>query len=489
MSDKKKTISTFIHLQNEVERLIGDAHDADFIYNLLASKAYSIDETVALNHTDLRAKVNKYCSEYAPYERIQRIKANKLIMPINKRSWFIWDEDAYRVYKTDKETITKDFNKKQDYLRNSEHVSVVYLPKHKYGLMDYQGDRVFNNYKAPLWLEDTLRYNKPLPVVTQIPDLYRKFIFHLVNKDEASYEYVLDWLAISLQSRNLTYLTTIGRSGIGKGFLGRIIDALHGKQNSVMAEFSQINSQFTSLFNEKTFIYLNEVNKVSAKEYALLKMQNEEERKSEQKGVDAETVENFANIYISSNNMDAIKLDADDRRFSIVNLTETKLQEALTQAEIVALAPKRDEMFPHFAELGYYLMQRQYDRKWAVEVFKSEQTIRIKDAAAYDWEKWIIEDFCKDYAGRTITCRAVAEYASTIFKKVIITEKSLRLLAEKFPGVFKVSKTEDYEETAMVGNKPGFKISENTNGKRLSCIKINKLNEQENHEVREVEND
>lgn len=489
MSEKKKVIATPIHLKREVENLCGDAHDINFIQNLLASSSYSISENVALNTNELKTKVADTCRQYKPYERIQRVVQNILVMPINKRNWFIWDEANCIVYKTDKETITKDFNKKQDYLRSSEHVSVDYIPKQKYGLTTVSGETVFNNYKAPAWLQEFLRNNKPIPVVTAIPDIYRKFLIHLVDNDEASYEYILDWIAISLQARNLTYLTTIGRSGIGKGFLGRIIEALHGRQNSVMAEFSQINSNFTALFNEKTFIYLNEVNNMSAKEYALLKMQNEDERKSEQKGIDAEIVQNYANIYISSNNMDAIKLDSDDRRFSIVNLSEVKLQDAMTQDEIKELAPKRDETSTHFEQLAYYLMQRPYEPKWAVEVFKSEQTKKINDAAAFDWEKWIIDDFCKDFAGRTITCRAVSEYAAAIFKKVIISEKNLRLLSEKFKGVFKVSKTEVYEEVALVGSKMGFKISDNPNGKRLMCIKIEKLKDQQNHEVREVEND
>lgn len=489
MSDKKKIISTPTQLRTEVEKLAGNAFDDVAIANLLSSSAYSVSEIVALNKTDLKDKVVAMCEGYAPYHRIQRVVRNVLVMPINKRKWFIWDEEAYRVYKTDKETVTKDFNNKADYLRSSQHIDVAYLPKRKYGLTQHNGELVFNSYKAPMWLEEHYRRAKPLPVVTKVPPLYDKFLMHLVAGDIASYEYVLDWIAISLQSRNNVFLTTIGHSGIGKGFLARVIDALHGLDNSVMVEFSTIQSNFNYLTAEKTFVYYNEANKMSEKDKVRMKMQNEEKQRVEQKGVDAESVQNYSNVYLSSNNMDAIQLEAGDRRFSVINLTEIKLQNVLTQAEIHSLAPKEGQTFEHLNEFAYYLMQRQYDAKHLEDSFKSEQTKKIKDAAAYDWEKWIVDDFCKDFSGRTITCRAVAEYMSTIFKKTTITEKGLRYLSEKFTGVFKIIRTDDYEETAILGNKPGFKKSDNPNGKRLTCMKILELENQTNHEVREIEND
>lgn len=489
MSEKKKVISTIIQLRNEVEKLVGDAIDEIAIYNQLSSSVYSISESVVLNKTELKDKVEQFCQEYNPYEQIQRIVKNFLIMPFNKREWFIWNEGDYKTYNVKKDVVMKIFNKKQDYLRNSKNVSVSYTPKNKYGLVKVAGEEVFNSYQAPKWLENCYRYNKSIPVVTEVPEIYKNFLMHLSNGDEKSYNYILDWIAASLQSRNKMFLCTIGRAGIGKGVLANIIDALHGPKNHVMVEFSQINSNFTSLFNDKTFVYFNEANKVSSKELALMKMQNEETRKNEQKGVDAEMVDNYSNIYISSNNMDAFKLDSDDRRFSFINLTEKRLETVMTQEEISNLYPKKDAEYTWLNDFGCYLMRRPLANQHFTDSFKSEQTKRIKDASAMDWERWIIEDFCKDFAGRTITCRAVSEYASTIFKKTTVSEKSLRILSEKFKGVFKLVKTEDYEETAFVGNKPGFAKVDNPNGKRLSAIKINKLKEQTNHEVREVEND
>lgn len=487
MSEKKKIISTPKQLEREVQKLCSNAHDIDFIFNLLSSQSYNVSESAAFSKTELRDKVQEYCKEYEPYERIQLVIKNQLIMPLNKRNWFIWDEDSYKIYETKKENIISVFNSKYDYLKKSKEVKVVYLPKRKYGLTTHNDTLVFNSYKAPQWLEQLYRHDKPLPVVTEVPEIYHRFLMHLVAADDASYNYILDWLAISLQARNIAFLTTIGASGIGKGFLARIIDALHGHDHSVMVEFSTIQSNFNHLTSEKTFVYYNEANRMTEKDKARMKMQNEEKQRVEQKGVDAETVKNYSNIYISSNNMDALQLDAKDRRFSIVNLTETRLESVFTQEEIHSLAPEEGQTFEHLNQFGYYLMQRKYNPLHRQDSFKSEQTKRIKDAAAYDWEKWIIDDFCKDYAGRTITCRSVSEYMSTTFKKFTITEKALRLLSEKFSGVFKIAKTEIYEETAMVGNKPGFKISDNPNGKRLTCIKIKELDKQTNHEVREIE--
>ena len=489
MSEKKKVISTPLALKLEVEKLCGDAHDSVFIYNLLSSSAYSVTEDAALNKVELRDKVNQYCNEYGPYHRIQQLMNSVLIMPLNKRNWFLWNEGDYKTYPTKKETVQADFNRKQDYLRNSKQVQVVYLPKRKYGLTSHNSEEVFNSYKAPAWLESHYRYNKPLPLVTQVPPLYEKFLRHLVDGDEASYNYVLDWIALSLQSRNLAFLTTIGAAGIGKGFLAKIIDALHGTTNAATVEFSTIQSNFNSATADKTFVYFNEANRMSEKDKVRMKMQSDDKVRQELKGVDAEVVQNHSNIYISSNNLDALQLDADDRRFSIINLTTTRLEKVLTQAEIAQLAPKEGQTFEHLNQFGYYLMQRKYKPEHATDSFKSEQTKRIRDAAAADWEKWMIEDFCKDFANRVITCRAFTEYASPLFKRVNISEKALRLLSEKFSGVFKIVNTEVYEVAAFINNKPDFQIADNPNGKRLRCIKILPLAEQASHEIRELESE
>lgn len=489
MSEKKKNISAPIQLRDEVEKLCGNAYDIDYIYNLLCSSAYNVDESAAVDKTELKEKIINCCNAYAPYHRIQQVVLNTLVMPLNKRNWFIWDEENYKIYQTKKETIILDFNRKQNYLQNSKQLKCVYLPKHKYGITTYNGDEVFNSYKAPKWLENKLRFGTLLPIVATVPPIYEKFLKHLVNGDIESYEYVLDWMAISLQSRNLAFLTTIGSAGIGKGFLARIIDALHGFDNSVAVEFNSIQSNFNSATADKTFVYYNEANRMSEKDKAKMKMQNEEKVRNEQKGVDAELVTNYSNVYISSNNLDAMQLDSDDRRFSIINLTTTRLQDALTQDEIDLLAPKEGQEFQHLNEFAHYLVQRQPNPKYAIESFKSEQTKRIKDAAAYDWEKFVITDFCKDFAGRTITCRSVAEHLGVHFKKAIITEKGLKTLSEKFTGVFKVIKTDEYEEAAFINNKPSFQVSDNPNGKRLSVVRISPRDKQTNHEVREVEND
>ncbi len=61
-----------------------------------------------------------------------------------------------------------------------------------------EGDQwVYNQYNPPFWQADQF-YSQGKVLVTKqnsIPKLYRDFIMHLVNGDEKSFNYIIDWLA------------------------------------------------------------------------------------------------------------------------------------------------------------------------------------------------------------------------------------------------------------------------------------------------------
>ena len=90
----------------------------------------------------------------------------------------------------------------------------------------------------------------------------------------------------------------------------------------------------------------------------------------------------------------------------------------------------------------------------------------------YEYVPWLLRDFCTKYAGRTITCRAVADLGATIFKRTPITEAQLKLISLQYPDLFKLVKTDNYEDSVYSGNKVQIKPNENPNRKRLSAIKI-----------------
>lgn len=90
----------------------------------------------------------------------------------------------------------------------------------------------------------------------------------------------------------------------------------------------------------------------------------------------------------------------------------------------------------------------------------------------YNFEHWFINDFCVEYKGHTVTCRAVSEYALTALNGVQVTEAMLKEVAPAYRAVYKLVKTDDYSDYARVGDEILIQPSTNPHRKRLSAVRI-----------------
>jgi hypothetical protein len=210
----------------------------------------------------------------------------------------------------------------------------------------------------------------------------------------------------------------------------------------------------------------------------MLKKQNDDEIEIEKKNVDSEVVENYSNIYISSNHLDSLRIEPGDRRYSIVSLTDKRLEHVFNETEINALTEDKT-LVENFA---YYLYHRPYNRKNITFAFKSSRALEIMNATALDWEKWFIDEFCKDNEGSTIKAKDIVEFARGEFTKSNITISALESLASRFSGIFKITKRSAYKEINVAGN-----IVMSKDEKRVFCVEINKLDKQAKYDIIETE--
>jgi hypothetical protein len=234
------------------------------------------------------------------------------------------------------------------------------------------------------------------------------------------------------------------------------------------------------MFYGKTFIYLDEVNKVTSEQADKLKKQNDDQIEIERKNVDAEVLENYSNICISSNHLNSLRLEPKDRRHSIVALTGVRLENVMADEDINRLTEDK-ELVSRFARYLYY---RKYNPKNITFAFKSSRALEIMNATAQDWEKWFMDEFCKDNAGHTMKAKDVIEYARDNFRKATITISSLVGLSERFSGIFRVVKTDKYSNIDMTGV-----VKASSDSKRVFCVEINKLKEQAKYDIIEEEHD
>lgn len=254
------------------------------------------------------------------------------------------------------------------------------------------GIYTYNWYNPPEWKRESFFFNRPISPVPKIPEIYDKFLTHLTSGHEESKEYILDWIANSLQSRNFTILTAIGEEGIGKGILASVLESLHGKYNFAQCSDTVFKEKFNGKLQNKTLVYIDEVALENNASHDRIKAVVNEELEIEKKGEDAITSRNYASFYITSNRMDAVRIGPEDRRYSIIQLTETKLKDT----ELRNLITSEILNAGNLDALARYLYFRKvtYDM---LKPFRSQRFEEMLAAGLSQWEEWFLEEFLPTY--------------------------------------------------------------------------------------------
>ncbi len=300
--------------------------------------------------------------------------------------------------------------------------------------VDDDGMTVYNQYQPPVWLKDEFYFGHALTPIDTIPPLYATFIRHLTDNDEPSYEYLIDWLATSLQGRNLTLLTAIGEQGIGKGTLGDIMEKLHGKTNFVKVRDQVFKDKFNAALKNKTLVYVDEIDLQTKESQDRIKDVVNSSVEIEQKGIDPHTADNYASFYLSSNSLDAIKIEGGDRRFSIIQLTEKKIIDTdLSGAAIDELKKESN-----IADLARYLRFKKVSRNMYVP-FRSARYEEVREASLQDWELFVLEDWAPKHRGQTVLLSElrIALEVSNITRNVPGRPKMMKLV-RKYPEILKM---------------------------------------------------
>jgi hypothetical protein len=268
------------------------------------------------------------------------------------------------------------------------------------------GIEVLNTYRPPKWKSEAHFSNEPVEVATAPPEAFKTFLSHLVNNDKASYDYVIKWLANALQTaRSETILTLIGKPGIGKGVFGGICERLFGASNSVKTRDEVLKSKFNGQLAGKQFVHIDEVAISSTEHYNRLKDLTNPKMEIERKGVDAAYLDNFASFYLTSNDLNAIYVPDDDRRFSIVELTDRKLNTTLLIRSI-------PELYKEGAikNLAQYLLGVEVNVEEMLTPFRSARFKLIKEASLKDWEDYLINEWTTENVGKVILLRDLKDH-------------------------------------------------------------------------------
>lgn len=383
--------------------------------------------------------VEDVCNTYPDYDLIQKVMRSKLAIDKDKEDNKIYIIDVVKqdIQTIDKTTIKEILDPKINYRDR------LYTSKFTYNPLEsrifYKDGDIwnFNIYNPPFWYADFFYSHGEIkvPRVDSVPPIYDKFIKHLVDGDDRSYKYILDWIANAIQNRNYCMLTTIGAAGIGKGVLGEIMRKIFGDSNyrgNVKDEI--FKSKFNSQILNKRLVYVDEIKIENSAQENKLKLLINDYVEVEQKGIDAKEVRNYASFYLSSNNLNALQISGDDRRFSIVNLTDKKLLESFSQKEIANLLDD-----DNVEKLSQYLYYRKVDENEMMKVFKSERTELIRVSSLSPWQEWILTDFLRGNKKRFYTIKELRDIVVEEFgMSNKVGRRAWTKLQERFPERLKV---------------------------------------------------
>lgn len=381
----KKTIN---QLKKEINKLIRFGHSASLIKTIMFEDVSEVDYP----RNVLDSLIKDVVDEHPSYPLIQKIVRSKLVVDkCNKDDIiYILDPMSLKIDLISKSRLNELFFR-TDFSSKTYVCDFEYSPDvMKRLFQSEEGLWQYNLYIAPKWLEDNFNSEGDIEIEkTELPEVYKTFLNHLVDNDEASYEYVLDWLAKAIQGRNYTILTTIGNQGIGKGVLGEIMRQVVGDKNFYKTESRLLTKDFNKQILNKKLVYIDELKLKNTSEENKIKTLVNDYIEIEGKGVDAVEVKNYASIYVSSNDFDAIRLRGDDRRFSIIELTKKKLLKTMNEKEVSSLL-----LLENISKFASFLYHRDLSGKNLSQVFISSRTAEVRESSLKAWEEFFIEDIC-----------------------------------------------------------------------------------------------
>ena len=252
-----------------------------------------------------------------------------------------------------------------------------------------------NTYKKPEWQLARQLTIAEKDNFCRLPPIINDFFSHLFP-DEICRNFVFDWLHFAITLRCETYLVLNGAKGVGKGVLAEsICKALLGKDNHKLAQPGALESQFNSVLTSSRMIVFDEFKIDDDDKINRLKRYINSEQMIEKKGVDVgKTQVTYNSFILCSNSLHDMKIAWDDRRFSVADMTTTKLDEVWDKDKIKELVDSvSDPESEVIRQFGYWLLYRipkvAKDNFYA---FKGAHFYRLCYATMAEWQKLVVDE-------------------------------------------------------------------------------------------------
>lgn len=232
----------------------------------------------------------------------------------------------------------------------------------------------------------------------------RRVLINLVAGDLATYEYLLDWLAVPLQSLRLrgrprktrTAIVIHGAQGAGKGTLESILRAIYGEDRFLVLGQDALDGRFVGDLESSLFVVANEVmsstNRSAQTENKLKSWVTDPKIPVEKKYQHPRVVENMFNVLFTSNDDRPVIVPSGDRRYTVIRTWPVQLPAWLTDAVYADLQGDKREVRAFLHHLLHRRVRNDVGVPMATdaraEVQAATASSEVKFAKALEVEGW-----------------------------------------------------------------------------------------------------
>lgn len=159
----------------------------------------------------------------------------------------------------------------------------------------------------------------------QLCPLIHRVLYHICGNGDLEYEWFINWLAFTIQTRKKVETAWVfsGVPGTGKGiFFERILRPIIGERYATKKRLDHLEEQFNAYLQQTLFLVYEEFRLSDSKQDGKLLNKLKDEIGSNTTNIramrtDVVEVPNYTNYIFFSNHLDAIRIEEGDRRFNI----------------------------------------------------------------------------------------------------------------------------------------------------------------------------
>lgn len=210
-----------------------------------------------------------------------------------------------------------------DVLFNPQSTTVIDWDNHKLNL--FQPTELLRNPPAILPTYAKCKIGEAQPkLVGLCPNIFR-VLFHICGNAPAEFEWFINWLAFTVQTRQkaMTAWVFSGCPGTGKGiFFERILRPIIGEPYATKKRLDHLEEQFNAYLERTLFLVYEEFRLSDSKQDGKLLNKLKDEIASGITNIRAMRTDvaekaNYTNYIFFSNHLDVIRIEEGDRRFNI----------------------------------------------------------------------------------------------------------------------------------------------------------------------------